>query len=204
MVFTFAAYSETRKFLSVKKFLFILALCATAWSVRAQESTFNEGDIVINAGVGFGSTIYSGRFYTIQVPPISVSGEYALIEDFIEEGITLGVGGFIGYSRSRFRAGPRGPNEYGWRYNYTIIGVRGALHYPLIDDLDTYAGAMLSINSLSSAAFGNVPPELSPASSGIGLSLFVGGRYWFKENIAAMGEFGWGVTFANIGIAIKI
>lgn len=188
----------------MKKALLILALSAAACTVRGQESTFNEGDVVINAGIGFGSTIYSGRFYSVQLPPVSVSGEYALTADFIEEDITLGVGGYIGYSRSRFRAGPRGPNEYGWHYNYTIIGLRGALHYPLLDDLDTYGGVMLSLNSLSSSSFGNVPADLSPESSGVGLSLFVGGRYYFRENIAAMAEVGWGVTFLNLGVAFKL
>jgi len=39
--------------------------------------------------------------------------------------------------------------------------------------------------------------------SGVGLSLYIGGRYFFTDNIAALVELGYGVAYLNIGIAIK-
>lgn len=187
----------------MKKLLILLAITLTSLVSHAQESTFNTEDIVINAGIGLGTSLYSGRFYSSLLPPISVSGEYGFQEDFITEDLTLGLGGYFGFARSEYRA-RFGNTEYGYRYNYTVIGVRGALHYPLVDKLDTYGGFMLSYNVFSTSAFGSAPVNTSPASGGLGLSMYLGGRYYFNDNFAAMAEVGWGIAYLNLGVAFKI
>jgi hypothetical protein len=45
--------------------------------------------------------------------------------------------------------------------------------------------------------------DYSGSSSGIRWAWFVGGRYYFKENFAAMLELGYGVAYINLGIALK-
>ena len=196
---TFA--TEIKKSIAMKRIILAIACVASVLSLRAQESTFNEGNLVFNAGLGLGTTLYSGRHYSSFLPPISVSGEYGLIEDFIAEDITLGVGGYIGLAGAEYRFPA---SNWGWRYNYTVIGVRGALHYPLVDKLDTYGGIMLGYNAVSVRDVGDVPSGFSSASGGLSLAIYLGGRYYFSERFGLMGEVGYGVSYLNIGVALKL
>ena len=84
-----------------------------------------------------------------------------------------------------------------------IIGPRGYLHYNLIDKLDTYTGLMLGLNSFSSKGAYDNDPKKTTSSTTFAWSWFVGGRYYFNDQLAAMMELGYGVTYANIGIAYK-
>ncbi len=165
------------------------------------EATFIQGDLVINFGLGLGTTFYSGRFYTQRVPPLSLSVEYAYMEDFIAEDITLGLGGYLGFASSKYEY--RDLN-WGWDYNYIILGGRAGLHYPMVEDLDTYAGIMLGFNIVSSSAFGTAQTGRSAASSGLVFSLYAGGRYYLTENFALMAEIGYGIAYLNLGIAYKL
>ncbi len=40
--------------------------------------------------------------------------------------------------------------------------------------------------------------------SGMGLTGFVGGRYYFSKNIGAFAEVGYGVSYLTLGAAIKL
>jgi hypothetical protein len=54
--------------------------------------------------------------------------------------------------------------------------------------------------------FGNIVPGWDDHSSSGGLvwSWFVGGRYYFNDNLAAMAELGYGIAYLNIGVAFKL
>jgi hypothetical protein len=180
----------------------LLALICLGYHAQAQESTFNQSDLVFNAGIGIGTNLYTGSAYSSFLPPISISGEYALLENFITDGLTLGVGGYIGFAGAEYRVRV-GNEEWGWRYNYTVMGARAAVHYPFLDKLDTYGGLMLSYNALNTREIGNVPGNINPEGGNLGISLYIGGRYYFEENFAAMAEIGYGVSNINIGVALK-
>ncbi len=175
-------------------------------SLRAENSPaeippiFKEGDKVINIGLGIGSTLYSGRYYTSRVPPVSVSFEMGFMDDFLVEDLTLGLGGYLGYASSKYEFGQ---GLWGWDYTYIIIGGRGAAHYPIIENLDTYVGLMMGVNITTSRAFGSGTSSVSADGSGIAYSLYGGARYYFAENLAVMGEIGYGIAYLNIGLAFR-
>lgn len=183
--------------------LAVLLTC-TALQFKAQDSTFNQGAIVLNAGIGFGTRLYTGNTFSSLLPPLSVSVEYGLEEDFLADNLTLGIGGYVGIARAKSEFLLPDGNRYGWEYGYTVIGVRVAAHYPLVDKLDTYGGLMLSYNAVHSKPIGNVPQGSVAESGTAGLSLYVGGRYYFKDSIAAMAEVGYGVSFLNLGVAFRL
>ncbi len=170
----------------------------------SQSPTFNQGDLVFNAGIGLGSTLYSGRYYSSRLPAISLSAEYGVKEDFITEDMTLGIGGYFGIAGSEYSVDLPSLGNYGYRYTYTIIGARAAVHYPIVDKLDTYGGVMLGYNIVSVNEFGNYTGIEGAASSSVAFSLYVGGRYYFTERFAAMGELGYGIAWLNLGVALKI
>jgi len=189
----------------MKKLLFACFTMACGLSSFAQSPIFNEGDLVFNAGVGIGSSLYGGSFYSTTLPALSVSGEYGIINDFITDDMTLGVGGYLGFAGSKYEDFSPGIGSYGWRYNYTIVGARGAVHYPFLDKLDTYAGVMLGFNFVSVSTFGDIPLGFGSADgSSVGFSIYAGGRYYFTENFAGMAEIGYGIAYLNLGVAFKL
>lgn len=170
------------------------------FSLSSYAQEFEKGDKVVNLGVGIGSTLYSGSFYTSSLPPLSASFEMGIADDILDEG-SIGVGGYLGFSRYKYEY-----SGWGWKYSNFILGGRGVFHYPLIDKLDTYTGIMLGFQVVSSKEFGEqvFGWSYNASSGGIVGSWYVGGRYYFNDNFAVMGELGYGVSYLNLGVALKL
>ena len=115
--------------------------------------------------------------------------------------VALGVGGYLGYTGAKWEN-----QGWGWNYSSVIVGGRAALHYQLIDKLDSYTGLMLGYNVVSSKSFGSNGSwgNHSAVGSGITYSWFLGGRYYFTDNVAGLLELGYGVSFLNIGVSFKL
>lgn len=90
------------------------------------------------------------------------------------------------------------------KYTNFIIGARGSFHYPLVDNLDTYAGILLGYNVVSAKEIGTIPVGYNASSSSGIFSGYVGARYYFTEQIGAMAELGTGIAYFNIGVAVKL
>jgi hypothetical protein len=183
----------------MKKTVFsFLALIATI-NLIGQDIRFSESDKVINVGVGFGQNIYMGSAYSTMILPISASLEIGLIDDLLDvENLNLGVGGYVGFLTTRQKFS----QTSGLDNTDIIIGGRGALHYPLVDKLDTYLGLMLGFRLYSESTFG-VAPSWNKTGARVGYNWFIGGRYYFTENLGLMAELGYGVSYINIGLAVK-
>ena len=183
----------------IKHFLPVVLAFLFAWSAEAQNTTFNEGDKVLNLGIGFGSTLYSGSYYTNRIPPVSTSFEVGIKDELFDENSSLGVGGYLGYTGAKWDY-----MNYGWSYTSIIAGARGALHYQFVDNLDTYTGLMLGYNIVSSKSHGSGGTTSNAVGSGLTFSWILGGRYYFTDNLAGLLELGYGVAYLNVGIALKI
>jgi hypothetical protein len=180
-----------------KILLLIAAITFSVTLTNAQIAT--EGSKFVNLGLGLGTNLYSGLHYKMQVPPVSASFEYVIKDELFDENSSLGVGGYLGFTSYKWTSG-----DWGWKYNSIVIGPRGYLHYQFIDNLDTYTGILLGYNILSSKWTGSGTSWGSANSGGIAYSWFVGGRYFFSDNIAAMLELGYGVSYLNIGVSIML
>jgi hypothetical protein len=186
----------------MKKTIFTLFAALMTTALMAQDIRFQEGDKVLNLGIGLGSTLAVGRYYTTQVPPVSASLEFGFMDDLLDvKGLNLGLGGYVGYTSYKYEYTFIG-SVWGWEYTSIIIGARGVLHYPLVDKLDTYTGLLLGYNIRTSSSFGT-GATTSAAGSGIASAWFAGGRYYFTDNVAAMLELGYGIAYLNLGVAIK-
>ncbi len=189
----------------MKKLIVSIILIMGISTLMAQEPTFLKGDKVVNASIGLGSIYYWGSYYSTSIPPLSVSVEYGYIDNLLDvENLTLGLGGYVGFSSYRYRVSSFG-TEYGWNYTNIIIGARGALHYPLADKLDTYTGLLIGPRIVLSSTYGDQSFNTSSArGSGIAYSYFFGARYYFTDNLALLGELGYGISYLNLGIALKL
>lgn len=182
-----------------KQLLIVLAFVVMGLSSNAQ-NTFNKGDKVLNLGLGLGNTLYTGSNYTSSFPPVSASFEVGVKDELFDDKSSLGIGGYLGYTGAKWEY-----MDWGWDYSSIIVGARGALHYQLIDRLDSYTGLMLGYNIVSSKMFGSggLWDNYSTSASGITYSWFLGGRYYFSDNFAGLLELGYGISYVNIGIALK-
>lgn len=185
----------------MKHFLLLpAALILMTATVQAQE-TFSKGDQLISGQIGIGSGL-------------AVSATY---ENCVKSGLfttekgSIGVGGYVGYLHYSDNYSTGG-SYYGdtyktdWNYNNIILGVRGNLHYEFIDRLDSYVGLMLGyeiVNSSSSVKGGGESISGDFDTSGFAFSLHLGTRYYFTDNFAAGIEIGYGVAYANVGVAYK-
>ncbi|MDA3816614.1 MAG: hypothetical protein PF486_04495 [Prolixibacteraceae bacterium] len=187
----------------MKKFLIILLISSFSFAVKAQEvaPVFVKGDKVANIGIGLGSGLSS--YYKMSIPPISLSAEYGIMDNILEKG-SVGVGAYLGFSSYKFS---------GWGSNYSsrtsrvYIGPRGSFHYPLIDKLDTYAGLSIGFHYYSWSYEDDGIDDFYDYNNndlGVYSYWFIGARYYLTDNLAAMAELGYGITYLNIGISIKL
>ena len=176
-----------------KIFVLLLAVSFSVSQLYAQESTFEKGEKVLNLGVGFGSTYYAS-YYSSQSPALSASFEVGVVDNILEKGV-IGIGGYVGFSSSKYA-------NY-WKTTNFIIGARGTFHYPLVDKLDTYTGLLLGYNIASHKYYDNYLGGFNASSSGLASAWFVGGRYYFSDAIAVMAEFGYGISYLTVGVALK-
>jgi hypothetical protein len=183
----------------MKKLLFLIVAGIFASAhLNAQEPTFLKGDKVLNVGLGLGSTLYSGTYYSSQVPPVSASLDIGIVDGVLEKGV-IGVGPYVGYSSYKYEY-----MGWGWKYSNIILGARGSFHYPLVDKLDTYAGVLLGFNIVTSKEIGDpTGTDDNYGSGGLAWSGFIGGRYYFTDALAAMLELGYGIAWLNLGLALK-
>jgi hypothetical protein len=121
----------------------------------------------------------------------------------------ISLGGFIGIKSYKYSYNYIG-YDISQKWSYTVIGVRSAYHYNGIksSDFDVYGGAMLSYDIVSYSYDSNVPNSYNynvdgSYGSAIGISLFVGGRYYFNDQFAAFAELGYGVAYLNLGVSYK-
>lgn len=178
----------------MKKLLLLLVVLGfTLTQLVAQDPIFLKGDKVLNLSLGLGSHYYTS-YYKMQVPPVAASLEFGVVDNVLEKG-SVGVGPYIGYFSSKYA-------DY-WKTSYLVLGARGNFHYPLLDKLDTYTGLLLGYNVVSYKDLGDYTGIYSGSSSGIAWAWFIGGRYYFKDNFAAMLELGYGIAYINLGIALK-
>jgi len=182
--------------------LFLLVVCITS-AVNAQP--FKKGTNVASIGIGLGSNLLTSYSGYSSSPAISLQYERG-IQDIGGPG-TISLGGYFGYKSYTYSN-----INYNDKITYTIIGVRGAYHYngfnsgkDELSKLDVYGGIMVSAN-LGSEKFTNYNGYTyrgGSFGSTAGITAFVGGRYFFTDNIAAMAELGYGISYLTIGVSLK-
>lgn len=177
----------------IKKVLFAALALAGSVSLANAQEIFQTGTKAVNVGVGLGGTLAGTT-----IPPLSVSFDYGVKDNLINgENGSISAGGYIGYTASSIDFGVSK-----LRTSYAILGARGAFHYQFIPKLDTYAGIMLGYNISSSSWSGTVVDGVK-SYGGFAYSTYAGARYFFKENIGAFAELGYGIAYLNLGVTCK-
>ncbi len=179
----------------MKKLLFFTI--ASFIGIYSYAQTYNEGDNLLNVGIGLGSTFTTGDN---TLPPLSASFEHGFSDK-------ISAGGFLGYAGSKEELATFG-TTYTFKYSYLIFGARGSYNFYNTDKIDAYGGVLLGYNvansevEVSGAGGGFVTPQAADVG-GLAYGFHVGARYYFNEKIGAYGELGYGIAILNIGLAAK-
>ncbi len=191
----------------MKKLTILLSLVVSFGLVKAQP--FEVGTNVLGLGVGLGGHYVTWSAGYSSTPAIGISYDHGF-KDGLGPGV-IGIGGYFGYKGMSYRYNyPYSNYYYNEKWTYLIIGLRGTYHYnfDLDDNLDLYGGLMFSYNNRNYTETSNDPYHIyTPANSYpdyLDLSLFVGGSYYFANNIAGFMELGYGIAYCTIGIDFKL
>jgi hypothetical protein len=186
---------------SIKIFTLCIMLALFLPLSLLQAQIFDKGDIVVSAGLGLGSNYYAlGAGYSTLMPVIFVSGDYCLRED-LGPG-NLGVGAIMGYTSYK---DTYAHSDYYWKVSTFMIGARGTYHFTeLVDKLDLYGGISLGGKIVKvKTSYSELDAYSSHAGSGVLAEFFGGARYYFTDNLAVMGELGYGIAWFKIGVSMK-
>jgi hypothetical protein len=176
---------------------------ASAFSVdwKAYPDPIKAKNIIVNAGVGFGTPLYGD----MAIPPLIVSVDYALPLG----GLPFTLGGFFGFNQSKDEPSYA---DYGYISTYTglAFGARAAYHPNFgVKNLDTYAALALGYYLYSAKTeWTNWPSGLSKPSpekyDRFYFSGSVGARYFFIPKIGAWAELGYSaLSYVSAGITFK-
>jgi len=166
--------------------------------VNAQNPTFQKGDKILNLGIGLGG--YSPSGYKVTTPSASATYEVGIKDKVLDKG-SFGIGGYLGYSNYK-QYGTFYENNY-WTVNRILIGARGVFHYPLVDKFDMYGGLTLGIALRSWKWNGSGNESSHTSRTPVGSDVFVGGRYYFSDKFAVMGELALS-AYLTLGISLKL
>lgn len=176
------------------KIILALALLLATGTMQAQ--AFANGTTTANAGIGLGTAL--GGLGDAR-PALSVSLDHGLW-DLGGPGV-ISLGGYLGNTGYKYHIGG---DTHKW--NYFVLGTRGAYHFNGIEnhprELDLYVGAMLAYNHVGYSSSGG-DGFVDNYGSGIGLSGFLGGRWFFSDRFGAYAELGYGVSVLNLGATYK-
>lgn len=172
----------------------LLSVLLCALNVQGQQ--FQKGTTAINAGIGLGTAL--GGLGKAR-PAIAVAVDRG-IWDIGGPGV-ISLGGYVGNTGYKY-------DDLGYtaKWNYTIIGARGAYHYnglTSVPKLDVYGGAMLGYNIAKYSSDSGDDSFANTYGSGLGFSGFIGGRWFFAESVGAYAELGYGVSILNAGVTFK-
>ena len=151
---------------------------------NANAQSFQEGDFVINGGIGLGYTYSVAAGLGL---PLGGGVEYGIVD--LESG-SSGVGGTVGYVGGDF-------------FNILYIGAKGSYHFNELlevenDDLDLYGGISILYRNF------NISGTRYDFGSGIVPGFHVGTRYYFSDNVGGYAELGNSFAWLNLGVVFKL
>jgi hypothetical protein len=199
-----------QKLTKMKKTIIIIALSlfilVPSIRMNAQPvSPVSEDDWVLNFGIGIGANYWgNGMGFG---PGIKVAAEKGMWK--VGPGVFT-LGGEFGFSYFA-----NSWDQYYLNENVSVketwanifLGARSAYHLGFdVKGLDVYAGIPLGIGFCAHSQTGWDYYDIWHGSSPVVpyLGIFMGGSYFFNDNLGINGEFGFNVTSAQVGMVFKL
>lgn len=169
----------------MSKFTAAFAVLVFAGFSSSAAQSFSEGDLVLQAGIGLGTTFGThGAGFGL---PVGAGAEYGIKD--LETG-AIGIGGDFGFASAS-------------GVTVTSFGARGSYYLTELfeidnEDLDIYTGLGLYYRNF------NVSGSPYNWGSGVYPAFHAGARYYFSDNIGGFAELGNNWGWLNVGVAFKL
>ncbi len=190
----------------MKKILFFISLTTSFYSVSAQAFKNNENRA--SFGMGFGWKNKEPYSNSVHFPSVHATVERSVVT--LEDVGVLAVGAQFGFHYG-FHNGKFPPTGEKYKESWTNVYFipRVAVYfqelfyeYDFPENIDWYAGTGIGINAMAHKVPQNFDVDDKDGVI-LGYTFFVGGRYYFNGDMAAFAEFGYGVSYFNLGITLK-
>jgi hypothetical protein len=192
----------------MKKQLLVLATALLSFGLIAQDNVMNKGDMMINAGIGFGFNAVAGNGYNPTkisgMTSIHVSGEKGMFPTGKIGIVTLGGSAGFGFGSTAYSGGTD--------LAATLL-FRGAWHLSALNNTewDAYAGAGAGVQFGTKdkyEGYNAATNQYEYSNEGYllpGYVWFLGGRWMMKDNMGLFGEVGVGsLSNFRAGITFKL
>jgi len=185
----------------------VVAGGASAVDWKAYPEAIKQGNILVNAGLGFGAPLYGDTV----IPPISASVDVALPLG----GLPLSLGGYFGFTTTEYKQSYSLLSyNYGYTFSYTGMAFGGRVGYHPnfgVKNLDPYANLTLGYYLFTAKAeytgdWGSSVVKTDPVDySTFFFSANIGARYFFTPNIGAYAELGYSaLSYVSAGLTVKL
>lgn len=173
--------------------LFFMALLA--FSAQNAMAQYAQGDKLLNVGIGVNG--FYGRGL-----PLGASFEYGITPE-------ISVGAQIDFYTYNYGYNYGAGLNNKFRYTFIPIAIRGSYHVNELlnlnnDKVDLYGGLQLGyyLSSYSGDnGFNGIYNDAYGSRAFFGVH--IGGKYYFKPNLGAFAEVGYGVSALKLGVAFK-
>ncbi len=164
----------------------VLGLLISFAYPAAAQVQYDQGNILFNAGLGFGNLFAGGV-------PVTASFEY-----FVNDAVSIGA--YMGFTSYTYRY----PGD-DYKYTFFDFGGRGSYHFSKhlnldTDKLDLYGGVLLGY-TVSNYKNGN--PDFDPYGSAFRAGVVGGARWYFSDAFSVNGEVGYGLAPLMLGVSLK-
>lgn len=178
----------------MKKAIFsLMVICGLLIQSEAQDWSYEQGNILVNAGVGLGN-LYWGSGFESSFPV----NPTAAVEYGVSDRISVGLG--AGYSSVEL--GVDGFDKI--KYTGLAISARGSYHFATSEKFDPYFGLSLGYVNVGFDAGDDDDIFGSTKASGIGWGGYIGARYYFSSTFGAFAELGaTSFSILSAGVALK-
>lgn len=180
-------------------FLLVMLLLFATMTCYSQNTHFTKGQVTLQAGIGFFSTLDNtgdygiGVTYPLKVPPVSLVGDVGVTD-------MMSIGLYVATAKSDVYYQDLSQKVKLGSLSHVIVGARGLYHFSLIEQLDTYGGVMLGYNAITATGYDNSTGK----SSGLTYTVLAGARYSVAKAFGVFLELGYGVSSINLGLSYKI
>jgi hypothetical protein len=162
---------------------------AAAMDWKSYPESVEKGDILVNAGIGFGAPL--STYGKTKIPPIQASVDFAFSSPFT-------LGGLFGFTTTKWES------EWDDDYDITYTGLAFAGRFGYHPD---FGVPNLAVSANAVMGFFSFNVSSGGEGAGIGVPLFgvyIDGRYFFTKNIGIFAEFGFSwLSLATVGVALK-
>ncbi len=181
------------------------------------QDIFTKGTSILNLGIGAGGYSKYGWGTGYRATPyIGAALDYGIYSFPDVKGLSIGLGGYLGWraysiSYNRTWRDKNGNWHYDKpvteRWNFFAMGLRPTIHYSFENvKAEVYAGIPLGYFFVNYSA--SDPDYASYYNYSYGsffdVAFFLGARYFFTDKLGVFLEGGYGVSYFNIGLSLKI